>query len=109
VTSRYRAPEGLAEHHDISAFTCRSTEQTDWLRRHARQSSRSGTTKVFVVTDDGGGPVVAYYAWCMAHVAPAAAPARLIKGAGGYPQPVALLARLGVYTDHERRGLVSRE
>ena len=107
MTSRYRAPEGLAEHHDTSAFTCRSTEQTDWLRRHARQSARSGTTKIFVVTDDDGGPVVAYYAWCMAHLAPAAAPARLTKGAGRYPQQVALLARLGVHTDHERRGLAA--
>jgi hypothetical protein len=32
-------------------------------------------------------------------------PARLRKGAGRYPQPVALLARLGVSIDHERRGL----
>jgi len=84
VNSRYRAPEGLAERHDTSAFTCRSTEQTHWLRRHARQSARSGTTKIFVVTDDDGGPVVAYYAWRMAHLAPAAAPARLSNGAGRY-------------------------
>ncbi len=27
------------------------------------------------------------------------------KGAGRYPQPVALLARLGVSIDHERQGL----
>ena len=30
---------------------------------------------------------------------------RLCKGAGRYPQPVALLARLGVSQHHERRGL----
>ncbi len=59
MTSRYRPPEILAEHHDTSAFTCRSTEQTDWLRRHARQPARSGTTKIFVVTYDDAGPVVA--------------------------------------------------
>lgn len=106
MTSRYRGPEGLADHHDTSAFTCRSSEQTDWLRRHARQSANVGTTKVFVVNEeDGGGAVVAYYGWCMAHLAPAAPPVRLSKGAGRYPQPVALLARLGVHTDHERRGL----
>ena len=34
-----------------------------------------------------------------------AAPDRLRKGAGRYPQPVALLARLGVDTGHEARGL----
>ena len=34
-----------------------------------------------------------------------AAPVRLRKGAGRYPQPVALLARLGVDIDHEGNGL----
>jgi len=32
-------------------------------------------------------------------------PDRLTKGTGRYPQPVALLARLGVDTAHERRGI----
>ena len=41
----------------------------------------------------------------MAQLDLAAAPERLKKGAGRYPQPVALLARLGVDTGHEGRGL----
>jgi GNAT superfamily N-acetyltransferase len=41
----------------------------------------------------------------MAQIRPEAAPERLHKGAGRYPQPVALLARLGVDADHERQGL----
>ena len=49
--------------------------------------------------------VVAYYAWCMAHLALESAPARMRKGAGRYPQPVALLARLAVDTGHEGSGL----
>lgn len=49
--------------------------------------------------------MVAYYAWCMAVLALEDAPARLRKGAGRYPQPVALLARLGVDVKHEGRGL----
>lgn len=101
----YRAPEPLANHHDLSDFGCRSTEQTDWLRRHARQSAATGTTKVFVVTEADGARVVAFYGWCMAQLSVASAPARLRKGAGRYPQPVALLARLGVDTGHEGRGL----
>jgi GNAT superfamily N-acetyltransferase len=101
----YRPPELLAAGHDLTRFECRSREQTDWLRRHARQSAASGTTKVFVVTDETGHLVVAYYAWCMAQLAASAAPERLRKGAGRYPQPVALLARLGVDAGHEGRGL----
>ena len=80
-------------------------EQTLWLRRHARQSAATGATKVLVVTPARSAEVVAYYAWCMASIAVDTAPPRLRKGAGRYPQPVALLARLGVSIHHERRGL----
>lgn len=105
MSGGHRAPEPLADHHDVSSFSCRSSEQTDWLRRHARQSTNTGTTKVFVVTETDGSSVVAYYGWCMAQLSSAAAPARLRKGAGRYPQPVALLARLGVDAAHEGSGL----
>jgi GNAT superfamily N-acetyltransferase len=105
VSGGYKAPEQLAAQHDLSSFRCRSSEQTEWLQRYSRQSASSGTTRVFVVTEQDGARVVAYYAWCMAQIRPVAAPQRLLQGAGRYPQPVALLARLGVDVDHERRGL----
>ncbi|MBY0441481.1 MAG: hypothetical protein K2Q25_04995, partial [Mycobacteriaceae bacterium] len=98
---RYRPPELLADHHDLAQFQCRSTEQTQWLRRYARQSTQTGTTRVFVVTESPHPErVVGYYAWCMAQLDTHAAPERLRKGAGRYPQPIALLARLGVDLDH---------
>ncbi len=75
------------------------------MRRYARQSAVIGTTRVFVVTEPGDLRVVAYYAWCMAHVTAEAAPPRVRKGAARYPQPVALLARLGVDVRHEGQGL----
>jgi len=105
MSGRYQPPELLAADHDLTRFECRSREQTDWLRRYARQSADSGATRVFVVTDDAGRLVVAYYAWCMAQLAAAATPERLRKGAGRYPQPLALLARLGADSRHEGRGL----
>lgn len=101
----YRAPEPLDRHHDLDEFICESIEQTEWLRRYARQSMASGATKVFVVTPADSQAVVAYYAWTMAQIDATAAPKRLIKGAGRYPQPVALLARLGVHQNHEGKGL----
>jgi hypothetical protein len=89
MSSRYRPPELLAGHHDPSRFQCRSREQTDWLRRFARQSSATGTTKVLVVTEGSGRVVVvAYYAWCMAQITAAAAPERLRRGAGRHLQVV---------------------
>ena len=57
------------------------------------------------MTGSDGLAVVAYYAWCMAQLTAAAVPERLRKGAARYPQPVALLARLGVDSGHEGRGL----
>ncbi len=105
MSGAYRPPELLAVHHDLTGFRCRSSEQTEWLLRHARQSAGTGTTRVFVVTQHGGDRVVAYYAWCMAQVRSEASPGRLRKGAGRYPQPVALLARLGVDVEHEGKGL----
>lgn len=105
MTPSYRAPEPLADDHDATSFTCRSSEQTEWLRKHARQSAASGTTRVFVVTETNSAAVVAYYGWCMAQLAIPDAPARLRKGSGRYPQPVALLARLGVDVAHEGKGL----
>ena len=101
----YRPPEPLGPAHELDAFVCASAEQTDWLVRHARQSTATATTKVFVVTPVDSHQVVAYYAWTMAQINSADAPERLRKGAGNYPQPVALLARLGVHRDHERQGL----
>lgn len=101
----YRAPEPLGPTHVVGEFECASSEQTAWLRRFARQSVSTGTTRVFVVTQVGSERVVAYYAWCMAQLAIGDAPERLRKGAGRYPQPVALLARLGVDLAHEGRGL----
>src|SRR5580658_2889280 len=76
VTGGYRPPELLTGRHDLPGFECRSHEQAIWLREHARQSSASGTTRVFVVTGTDDLAVVAYYAWCMAHLTVPDSPAR---------------------------------
>ncbi len=103
----YSSPTPLQPQHELEAFHCGSQEQTSWLHRFARQSAASGSTRVFVVTEANSERVVAYYAWCMAHLAIEAAPDRLRRGAGKYPLPAALLARLGVDSSHEGRGLGS--
>ena len=105
MSGGYLAPSLLTAAHDVTAFECRSTEQTQWLRIFAKHSTDQGTTRVLVVTEDGSTEVVAYYAWCMAQIRLAASTERLRKGAGQYPQPVALLARLGVDMRHEHQGL----
>ena len=103
--SRYSPPELLAAHHQLRGFSCRSEEQSAWLAEMAKQAHGTGTTRVFVVTEIDQPAVVAYYAWCMASVGITELPERLRRGAGRYPQPVALLARLGVDKRHEGQGL----
>lgn len=105
MTDQYRPPRPLAPGDRLDGFECRSRTQTEWLHRHARQAHAAGTSRVLVVTGSHGPNVVAYYAWCMAAIAIADAPERLRRGAGRYPQPVALLTRLGVSVHHEGRGL----
>ncbi len=105
MTSTYEAHRLLRANDNVEEFSCTSSEQTQWLRRHAKQSASSSTTRVFVVTQEGSSTVVAYYAWRMAQLELAAAPERLKKGTGRYPQPIALLARLGVASGHEGKGL----
>ncbi len=105
MTNIYQPPRLLRPDDVLDEFECRSAEQTQWLRQHARQANASSTTKVIVVTQRDSPRVIAYYAWCMASIGVSDAPARLLKGAARYPQPVALLARLGVAVEHEGRGL----
>jgi len=105
VTDQYRPPRLIEPGDDVDGFQCRSDEQTRWLRHHARQANAAGTSKVLVVTQPDSVEVVAYYAWCMASITIPDARSRLRKGAGRYPQPVALLTRLGVSVDNEGRGL----
>lgn len=101
----YLSPRPLSVDDDVDDFECRSHEQTSWLSQHAKQSVAASATRVFVVTQEDGGPVVAYYAWTMAQLHATQAPARLTKGSVRYPQPVALLARLGVDRRREGRGI----
>jgi hypothetical protein len=66
-----------------------------------------GTSRVVVVTEANSDEAVAYFAWSMAAISVADVPERLRRGAGRYPQPIALLARLGVSIYHEGRGLAA--
>jgi GNAT superfamily N-acetyltransferase len=104
VTGRYRPPRLLRAGDVVDDFECRSNEQTAWLPHHARQAHATGTAKVLVVTE-ADSLVIAYYAWSMASISVTDAPTRARKGAGRYPQPVALLARLAVSLGHEGRGV----
>ena len=102
VTRRYRPPEALDAQHDVSGFVCRSVEQTDWLTRHAavdRDRNDQGIRR------DRGRPGRRRRLLRLVHglSLTRATPARLRRGAGRYPQPIALLASASVSTSRPRR------
>jgi hypothetical protein len=105
VTGRFSPVTPLARTHVVAGFDCGSAAQSEWLVRHALQAQQSGTSRVYVVSEetDEGHRVVGYYALAAGTVAPEPVPQRLAQGAGRYHQPVVILTRLGV--DLSRQGL----
>lgn len=78
-----------------ASFASGSAPLDAWFRDHALASHRSGSTKVFVVHDDELA-ALGFYALSAGSVSPTDAPDRVRAGMGGYPIPVALIARLAV-------------
>jgi GNAT superfamily N-acetyltransferase len=96
------APQPLADHYDLTAFSSGVPALDDWLRRRARANQASGATRTFVLCD--AAQVVGYYALASGAVALAEAPGRLRRNTPD-PIPVAVLARLAVASGHHGRGL----
>lgn len=103
----YARPELLASDHDTDAFDCGSEAQTEWLRRHGLQATRSDTSKVYVVTRRSSRAVVGYYAITAGSIHVDEAATRISTGVGRYPVPVVVLTRLGVDVNEQGRGLGS--
>lgn len=98
-----KPPELLADRHDLSSFNSGVASLDDWLRRRARANQASGASRTYVLCDDRS-IVVGYYALASGSVALLSAPSRLRRNMPD-PIPVALLGRLALTTDHQRRGL----
>jgi GNAT superfamily N-acetyltransferase len=97
-----RAPEPLAEHHDLTGFVSGEASLDDWLKRRARANQVSGASRTFVLCE--GGVVIGYYALASGAVALARAPGRLTRNMPE-PVPVAVLARLALRNDRQGQGL----
>lgn len=96
------APESLASHHRIAAFTSGVASLDEWLQRRALQNQASGASRTFVVCADQ--EVIGYYALASSAVAPAAAPGRFRRNMPD-PIPVVVLGRLAVARSHQSQGL----
>ena len=100
-----RPPERLAQHHRIDAFRCSHESLARWLRERAFDGQASGASHTFVVCE--GDTVVGFYSLAAGSVSHAQAAGAKMRRNMPDPIPVALLGRLAVHEDHERRGIGS--
>jgi GNAT superfamily N-acetyltransferase len=93
----------LSASHNVKNFDCGNVNLNNYLINYAlkNQQSDSSTTYVACLEKD----VIAYYSLTVASVTHENAPPRIYKGLPKYPIPVALLARLAVHKDFQRKGI----
>lgn len=103
--TRYAPAEPLTTDHDRSSFDCGSEAQSNWLRKYALAAQQADTARVYVVRPHGERRVAGYYALAAGSVEPDLGSPRLAAGAGRYPVPVVILARLGVDLRDQGAGL----
>ncbi len=95
-------PVLLARHHETDGFDCGKTPLNEFLIKYALQNQASGGARTYVLTR--GNRVIGYYSLAPASVAPADAPARVVKGQGRYPVPVILMARFAIDLMEQGKG-----
>ena len=100
----YAGPELLAGEHLLAGFDCGSGVLNDWLLRRALKNQSSGTSRTWVVVEVETGQVVAFCASSTASILRSSAPKKIGRN---QPEelPAVLLARMGVDTRHQGRGL----
>ena len=95
-------PEPLGHKHHIGDFNSSLVSLDEWLKRRALVNQASGAARTFIVCDESR--IVGYYALASGAVSVAAAPGRFRRNMPD-PIPVAVLARLAVDKEYQRRGL----
>lgn len=95
------APEPLNPAHDLTDFRCDAQPSLeDWLKRRALANQQSYASRTFVVAD--GHRVVGYYCLAAGAVQNNQAPGAVRRN---MPDPVIVLGRLAVHTDHAGQGI----
>lgn len=93
----------LAAEFAVADFSCGRPALDDYLIRHAWHAQRANTARSFVALRENR--VVGYYSLAAASVEPDQVPPRVLQGAGRYPIPLTLLARLAVDQSEQGAGL----
>lgn len=96
--------ERLAQHHDLTQFTCGVKALDDWLRSHALENQRRNLSRTFLLSDDRNA-VAGYYSLSMGRVIREELPRHLGRGLPRYQLGMVLVARLAVDRDRQGQGL----
>lgn len=94
-------PQPLTAAHRLTEFECGEAALDDWLRRRALANQSSGTSRTFVVLDDGG-LVRGYYALAASAVSHLSATSKVRRNMPD-PVPVMVLGRLAVDRGAQRQ------
>lgn len=100
----YRKPEPLATFHDCSGFASGRPEMDRFLKEMALFNQQQDYARTFVIAD-AGHQVVGYYSLCASMISREHAPRQVAGHASPRDIPVALLARLAVDLQHQKKGL----
>ena len=96
------APEPIADGHDLSAFASGEPALDDWLRRRARSNQASGASRTYVIALQHR--VIGYFSLASGAITIAEAPSRARRNMPD-PIPMAVLGRLAIDQEWQRRGL----
>ena len=96
--------EGLGREHPRERFRCGEERVDDWLATKALQNQEKHLSATRALLD-GSGAIAGYYTLAMGQVDFGDLPAEVAKRLPRRLLPVAVLAWLGVSTDHQGQGL----
>lgn len=94
--------EKLRSDHDTDTFDCGKSDLNNFLKRFALSNQRSNLSQTYILSRNN--QVIAYYSLTVGNVEHKNAPRRIIEGAGQYPVPVMVLARLAVSKEEQGKG-----
>lgn len=99
--------ERLAKSHPRKAFVCGQEQVDDWLQAKALQNQEKRLSATTVLLDERGA-IAGYYTLATGQVDFGDLPAEVAKRLPRRMLPVAVLAWLGVSTEHQGHGLGGR-
>lgn len=93
---------------DVMTFHCGQSALDEYIRRYASQDVRKNVARVFIATPEKDTRRLAgFFTLSAGSVGCSDLPEALTRRLPGYPVPVALIGRLAVDSDFQRKGLGS--